>query len=330
MKSQDEFVSLRRGDWDQLDKLTAGRDALYQLDGPAISLAAALYRSLCADVTWCKTARYTPDLYAYLNGLAARSHGALYGARPFRMPGARALLFERFPRALRKNASFFAVAAALFLAPWALGGTIALFSPGLATKIIPVNMLEQMARDYAKSISGRELPVDTGMAGFYVYNNVGIAFRCFATGIFFGLGSAFFLVYNGLVTGIVTGYVMHEGYGANIWTFMCGHAPFEITAIVVAGTAGLRMGWSLVDTGGITRVGSLRRSAPEIAYLVLGAASMLVIAAVIEAFWSPSHLPYPVKWIASFVFTALVSCYLLLAGRSRSLLWSVPRGGARP
>jgi uncharacterized membrane protein SpoIIM required for sporulation len=172
--------------------------------------------------------------------------------------------------------------------------------------------------------------MDTGMAGFYVYNNVGIAFRCFATGIFFGLGSAFFLVYNGLLTGVVTGYVMHEGYGANIWTFMCGHAPFEITAIMVAGTAGLRMGWSLVDTRGITRMGSLRRSAPEIAHLVLGAASMLVIAALIEAFWSPSSLPPPVKWTASFLFTSLVLGYLLFAGRPQTVRHSVSRGGAGP
>jgi len=45
------------------------------------------------------------------------------------------------------------------------------------------------------------------MASFYVYNNVGIAFRCFATGILFGLGSIFFLVYNGLCIGVVAGAV---------------------------------------------------------------------------------------------------------------------------
>lgn len=326
MKSQDEFVCSRHGDWDKLEMLTAGRDGFHQLDGPRISRAAALHRSLCADLTWCKTARYTPDLCAYLDGLAARSHGALYGARPFRIPALRALIFEEFPASLRKNARFFWVAALLFLTPWALGLAIALLAPGLATKIMPASMLGQVAHDYAEGVSGRPLPVDTGMAGFYVYNNVGIAFRCFATGIFFGLGSAFFLVYNGLVTGVVTGYVMHEGYGANIWTFMCSHAPFEITAILVAGAAGLRMGWSLVDTGGITRTGSLRRSAPEIAHLISGAALLLVVAAILEAFFSPSRLPPPAKWTASIVFASLLLGYLLLAGRPSVAGRAVSRG----
>ena len=54
------------------------------------------------------------------------------------------------------------------------------------------------------------------MAGFYVYNNVGIALRCFALGIFGGLGSAFYLVQNGLSIGAILGYVASQGAGENI------------------------------------------------------------------------------------------------------------------
>jgi uncharacterized membrane protein SpoIIM required for sporulation len=174
-----------------------------------------------------------------------------------------------------------------------------------------------MAHAYSQGFAaGRDAGTDTGMAGFYVYNNVGIAFRCFATGILLGAGSLFFLVYNGLVTGTAAGYVMSVGHGANIWTFMCGHAPFELTAIVIAGGAGLQMGYALVDTGGLTRTGSLRRAAPKIAQQILGAAAMLLVAALIEGFWSPSSLPAQIKWSASGVFTVLVVLYLSLAGRA--------------
>ena len=174
-----------------------------------------------------------------------------------------------------------------------------------------------MAHAYSKGFAaGRDAGTDAGMAGFYVYNNVGIAFRCFATGILLGVGSLFFLVYNGLVTGTVAGYVMSAGYGQNIWTFMCGHAPFELTAIVISGAAGLQMGYSLVETGGRTRVGSLRQVAPSIARQILGAACLLLIAAVVEGFWSPSSVPAPVKWTVSAVFSILVLTYIGLAGGS--------------
>ena len=86
------------------------------------------------------------------------------------------------------------------------------------------------------------------MAGFYVYNNVGIAFRCFATGVLFGLGSVFFLVYNGLQMGAVAGLLTASGRGFNLLTFVASHGAFELTAIVIPGTAGLVMGYALVDT----------------------------------------------------------------------------------
>src|SRR5204863_402714 len=101
----------------------------------------------------------------------------------------------------------------------------------------------------------------------------------------FGLGSLFFLIYNGLIIGTVFGFIARLGFGGNIFTFCCGHSPFELTAIVIAGAAGIRMGYALVSTEGRTRVGSLRVHAGDVARLILGAAVMLLIAAGIEGFW---------------------------------------------
>jgi len=315
MRSQDAFVAARRKDWDELDQLISAKEGFHELDGPSISRAAALYRALCGDLTRCRTARYTPDLHAYLDGLAARAHRNLYGAQPFRAPDLIGLVTRDFPATLRRNWRWLLLSTALFMLPWAIGLLGTLVWQDFAQRVLPMSMLEAMADAYSKGFSGRQAGTNTGMAGFYVYNNVGIAFRCFATGIFFGIGSVFFLVYNGLTIGTVTGHVMQAGYGANIWTFMCGHAPFEITAIWISGAAGLRMGYALIDTGGLTRVGSLRRAAPEIAQLVAGAAMMLVIAAAIEGFWSPSSAPAPVKWSVAGLLTVAVTAYLALAGR---------------
>lgn len=315
-RTQDELVAARTRDWQELDRLLGTGEGLQGRDGPTISRLAALYRALCTDLMRARAARCTPDLSAYLDGLAARAHAALYGARPFRMPGVVALFTRDFPRALRANWRAFAVACALFFIPFLVGTLGALASQDLASRVLPGPTLESMERAYSGGFAeGRDAGTNTGMAGFYVYNNVGIAFRCFATGILFGTGSLFFLVYNGLVTGVVVGYVMSAGHGANIWTFMCGHAPFELGAIVIAGGAGLQMGYALVDTGGLTRTGSLRRAAPLIAHQILGAAAMLFIAALLEGFWSPSSLPAPIKWAASGLFTVLIVLYLALAGR---------------
>ncbi|MBK8255418.1 MAG: stage II sporulation protein M [Polyangiaceae bacterium] len=315
---QDVFVAQRKNDWHELDILVGQERELYSNDGPTISRMASLYRSLCSDLVRCQSARYTPDLTGYLNGIAGRAHSALYGARPIRAFGVTNLLLREFPASLRKNWRFFLLSTMLFVLPWIIGQAGTMAEPSFAKHILPAGQLEGMAQMYSKGFDeGRAAGVDAGMAGFYVMNNVGVALRCFATGITFGLGSVFFLVYNGLMIGTVTGWVWNAGYGGNILTFMCGHAPFELTAILISGAAGLRMGYALVDTKGVTRVMSLRSSAREIAALVLGAAAMLVIAAAIEGFWSPSSLPPVVKWIASGVFSLGVAAFLIFAGREK-------------
>jgi uncharacterized membrane protein SpoIIM required for sporulation len=117
--------------------------------------------------------------------------------------------------------------------------------------------------------------------------------------------------------GATLGYVMSLGYGANILSFVVSHSPFELTAIVISGGAGLQMGHSLVRTNGETRLGSLKRQGPEIIQLVMGAAFMLLIAAMIEGMWSGSGLPIPVKLIVGAVLIVLVTLYLVFAGRTK-------------
>ena len=156
------------------------------------------------------------------------------------------------------------------------------------------------------------------MAGFYVNNNVGIALRCFATGIFGGLGSAFYLFQNGLSIGAILGYVISQGAGANIGVFIIGHGSFELGAIVLAGGAGLSMGWSIVSPGEKTRLHSLQDTSKDVVVIVAGAAAMLLVAALLEGFWSGSSLPAEVKLVFGGAMFALVSAYLVLAGRARA------------
>jgi uncharacterized membrane protein SpoIIM required for sporulation len=313
--NQDAFVAARRAEWDELDAIFSRDKPLHKLPAPLISRGAALYRSLCTDLMRARAADYSADLVAYLDALAARAHNALYTAPPYRLAAIGELFTRNFPRTLRKRAHLAALAAALFVLPGIVGFVGAVGSRGFAAQVLPESTLSGMEEAYSKGFGGRDVGTDSQMAGFYVYNNVGIAFRCFATGVLFGLGSIFFLVYNGLIIGTVLGAVERAGYGHNIFTFICGHSPFELSAIVISGAAGLQMGYALVQTGGLTRWGSLRAQASEIATLVLGAAGMLCIAAGIEGFWSPSSVPAPVKWIVAAVATTLVTLYLCLCGR---------------
>ncbi len=208
------------------------------------------------------------------------------------------------------------LALGLFLLPGLVGFGLSYRSRSFALGLLSPEMAEHMEEAYADGFGkGRSESADTMMAGFYVHNNVGIAFRCFATGVLFGLGSMFFLVYNGLQMGAVAGLLTASGRGFNLLTFVASHGAFELTAIVIAGTAGLVMGYALVDTRGRRRFDSLRARARDIVQLVMGAALMLIVAAFIEGFWSPSAIPAPIKLSVAGGLYLLVTAYLALAGR---------------
>lgn len=317
-RDQDTFVMRRQQDWTELEKLLGLGKELHRGSPRDISRAASLYRSVCADLMRAR-AHFGPELVRYLDGLAARAHNLLYGARAYRVAALWELVAREFPRTLRRRWGFFVLANLLFYVPFVIGLLGAMSSIEFAQTVLPPEQLAGMEEMYSEGFNeGRDSGTDSAMAGFYVFNNVGIAFRCFATGILFGIGSLFFSIYNGLTIGVVLGWVMQAGFGTNILTFICGHGPFELTAIVISTGAGLQMGWALVKTDGLTRTGSLRAQAQELGHLIIGAAVMLVIAAGIEGFWSPSSMPPPVKWAFSACACVFVTLWLALGGRGRT------------
>lgn len=315
----DRFVVERRERWLALSRLLDSAPRLAKLPAAKITEAAALYREVCTDRMRADHIGCPPDVIVHLDQLVARAHNALYSSRRYSLREAFRFIAYEFPRALRANWAAFALSNLLFWLPFVIGLVGALHSEKFAISVLPSEMLDGMAEAYSKGFAeGRSGDQDAAMAGFYVYNNVGIAFRCFATGILFGLGSLFFLLYNGLVTGTVFGHVIRTGGGVNILTFVAGHSPLELTAIVIAGAAGLEMGRALISTRGLTRLGSLWERRRSLAAQILGAAVMLLGAALIEGFWSPSSLPPVVKWTFGGTLMVLVILYLSLAGRGRA------------
>ncbi len=314
------FAERRERDWTELDtlvRLVQNRGAK-ALSADAVHRLPPLYRDACGDLSRAQAARYSAPLVDYLQSLTAQAHIVLYGAgvvKPAKSAREPSWMVA-FPLAVRRHKTAMFLAAALFFVPFFLGLFLTLERPELAFRVVPESMLRPLTDAYQQGFAdGRGSSDDTLMAGFYVNNNVGIALRCFALGIFGGLGSAYTLVQNGLFTGAVVGYVGSQGAGLNIFTFIVGHSTFELGAIVIAGGAGLAMGWSVIAPGQRTRTASLQHVAKDVVVIVCGAAVMLFVAALVEGFWSSSSVPTPIKIVVGSLNFVIILAYLCLAGR---------------
>jgi len=317
----------REASWRELDALL---DQLTRRLPPAERAARVirlgeLYRAACTDLMLAETHALPRDTVIYLHALVGRAHNAVYRAQGFRFRDWAKALFETAPRRLRSDPAL-RISAAVFFGSFLLCALLAAGRPGFAATLLGESMLEQMEQMYAEPFSADredgQTRNDTLMAGYYINHNTTIGLQCFAFGLLFGLGTLYILLSNGALLGAVFGAMATTSYALNFFQFVTAHAPFELTAIVFAGAAGLRFGYGLVDTKGQTRLASLRREAGN-ALPTLGASVVLFfLAAFLEGYVSASAMPYSAKATIAVCCAGLLIAYLTLGGR-RSIATAV-------
>jgi uncharacterized membrane protein SpoIIM required for sporulation len=320
---QAAFERLHQADWHEfatrLDALERGKPSPSQ----ASSFPAA-YRQLCQQLALAESRGYSSQLVDQLRQLTLRGHQQFYrhrSALPGRVLG---FIVGGFAREVRDQWRYVLTASLLFYG--SLFGMAALVYafPELVYSVLPPDQVAQMEQMYDPDASrlGRFAERGAGddwlMFGYYVMNNIGIAFQTFASGLLFGLGTLFFLLFNGLTIGAVAGHLSSIGYHQPFWSFVIGHGAFELTAITLAGAAGLQLGVALLAPGRQTRAEALRQAAKRGIQLVGGATLFLLIAAFVEAYWSSMTLATPaIKYIVGTLLWLIVAAYFCLAGRGQ-------------
>ena len=319
------FEELYQGEWAELegllDQLLRRKKAAKGAPPIQGERVAVLYRRACEHLALARARSYPAYLLDQLERLTADAHQVIYQRREFGLAKIRDFLSARFPQTVRANAVYVWLSAALFYVPGLVIGWLMYARPELILSVVDAGTaasFEQMYSEAAKAV-GREAQSDWLMFGFYIRHNIGIAFQCFAGGLFAGIGSLFYLIYNGATIGAIAGYLTERGHGPTFWAFVVTHSAFELTAIVLSGAAGLKIGYSLVAPGRLTRLQSLVAATRECAPIVAGTAMMLFVAAALEAFWSSaSWLPHFVKYGVATGCWISVLGYLTLQGRSAS------------
>ncbi|NOY24276.1 MAG: stage II sporulation protein M [Oligoflexia bacterium] len=311
---QDHFVQRHQAEWTDLGRRLDGVDAKTWADLPGAC------RRVSQHLALARTRGYSADLVARLHDLAIRSHQQLY-QQPVDL-GTRlvALVKDRVPAAVRAEWVLVGLAHLLFYGPLFVTLIAVHHDPHVVYSVLDMQTVSDMETMYdpAGTHYLRERAVDSDllMFGYYIWNNIGIGFRTFASGALLGLGPVWFLASNGVTIGAVYGHLLNIGYGGPLTAFTVGHSSFELTAIVLSGAAGARLGLAWLNPGQWTRTEALGRAARRALPIIEGATLMLLVAAVLEAFWSSSQVvPAALKYTVGAGLWVLVYGWLLLGGR---------------
>lgn len=315
--SNDQFIDKRKNAWQRLEDLLTllDRTSLRRLHRAEVRELGRIYRRTASDLAVARAESRDPRLINYLNSLVIRAHGRIYRADAQGGARIRGFFARELPRTFRHTWRYTALSFSVFM----------LFS---VIGFVGSHRDPEFSELVGVSPAFRELYIETKThwwedlneanqvgASSILTHNIQITIYTFAFGALFGLGTLFYLAYNGANIASVVALAYRAGFGNDLITFMVGHGVIELSCIFIAGGAGLLIGSALIVPGDLTRADALKTRGKDAIRLMMGVATLLVIAGIIEGFISPAPINPAIKFSIGAVTGIALYSYLLLAGR---------------
>lgn len=306
-----QFVQQHRDDWKQLEQLlTILHKRHRSISGREINQFNRLYQKCANHLSYCQTYFPDEDVTAYLNELVAKSHNLLYKDQTSSMKQIRTFFSTTFIRLLLEQ--WKAVVFAMFL--FFIGGLAAF----LSVMNDPLHLYSILPEDVAQSVDQNQVGSDPEvidaptMSASIMTNNIQVAFLAFAGGITFGILTIYLLISNGIMVGALAGLYFHSGESYSFWAYIVPHGIIELTAIFIAGGAGLMMGYKFFVPGPYTRGFQFKEQAKRSVQLLLGTLPLFIIAGIIEGYITPAALSLETKYLVAFLTLIGLALYVAI------------------
>ncbi|MRH43198.1 stage II sporulation protein M [Aquibacillus halophilus] len=306
-----QFVKQHRDDWKQLEQLvTHLHKNKRKVTSLEINQFNKLYQKSAQHLSYSQTFFPNEDVTVYLNGIVSKSHNLLYKDQVSSMKQLQYFFSTKFVGLLLEQWKFVVIAMILFIA-----GGLASF---ISVSNDPLHLYSLIPTEMAQGVDPTQLGENTEsvdsafMSAHIMTNNIQVAILAFAGGITFGLLTVYLLIYNGIMVGALAALFMQYGKSYEFWAYIVPHGMIELTAIFIAGGAGLLMGYKLFVPGHFTRGYQLKVQAKRSVQLLLGTIPLFIIAGVIEGYITPTSLTLETKYIVAFITVIGLILYIIV------------------
>ena len=312
-----DFEAHNEANWRELEATVAELDRKRPLlDAERLP---RLFRKVCGDLALAQHRMYGRKLCERLNGNVISAWGHLHSGLNRGSSGLALFFGHTFPAAVRAESRVVWLCLAMFWLPFFAFIASAYFEPkwiyALLSPEHQAMMDMQYGTDNVDEFIREKFGSNFGMMGFYIINNVSIAFQSFASGVLFGVGAVYALGQQGIILGAMFGYVHANGNLHRLYTFCASHSSFEILGIILCGAAGTVTGLGLIKPGRLSRKDALTAAGRRALPILIGGSLMVGLAAPIEAFWSPSSIPAGMKHTVGILGWLGFAAYFIFAGR---------------
>jgi len=316
---QDRFISNRKQAWQRLEDLLKLLDTatLRRLRREEVRELGRIYRRTASDLAIARAESRDPRLINYLNSLVIRAHGRIYRADAQGGKRIRQFFTRELPQTFRRTWRYTFVSFSVF-AVFAIFGFVGTHYDPEFSELVGVSPAFREIYIETKTPWWESLNQSNQEgASMIMTHNIQVTIYTFALGATCGIGTLFYLAFNGANIASVLALTYRAGFGNDLVTFMVGHGVVELSCIFIAGGAGLLIGSAIIMPGDLTRADALKTRGMEAVRLMMGVAILLVVAGTIEGFISPALIDPRIKYsIAAITGVALYS-YLLLVGHEK-------------
>lgn len=303
---ENQFIQKHTSSWSELKEITdlLDKKGVSKLEAKRLRKFLYLFRKTSHNLAYSRTHFPNSDVITYLNSLVGRAHSHIYAVKKGNLSSILKYFGTGFPIQLKKLRFFIIIAFLIFFIGFALSLTLVSIEPANASYFLPEAMIKNIDWEMDTNDSW-DYPL---MSSIIMVNNISVSFKALVLGITFGLGTIYVLFYNGAILGGLTGLVYHFGNPTTYWSLILPHGIIELTAIFIAGGAGLIIAHSILIPKELSRKHSIIKGAKSAVSLVFGISLMLVIAGIIEGFFTP----LPIPPIAKLMFALATGLGLLI------------------
>ncbi len=317
-----DFIEKRQSQWQRLNGIlqkTGGAQGLRALNRDELRDLGPLYRRAASDLAYARAHSISDSLVSHLNGLVGRAYSLFYQTDRREWGGLLRFFAHDFPDTFRRRIGFFLASLGFLVAGAVIAYIIVAQSKDNINIILPGGSQLHDSVKYWESGKVTH-KVDDGEAAQYasslMVNNIRVSFVAFALGIAGGALTGLVLFYNGAVVGGMAALMTHVHQHHNFWPGILPHGVVELSETVIAGAAGLSLGWALLAPGRYRRRDALVIAARDSVKLIIGGCFLLIFAGLVEGFISHSLLPKPLKITFGIASGIALYGYLFLSGRS--------------
>ncbi len=310
------WLKRRQPHWSRLEELLADvkRHGLQGLGRNELRELGLLYRQTATDLSAVRADPTSNQQARYLNQLLGRVHNIIYSGQKTTVKSVFRFYLHEYPRIFRRLLPYTSAAAGLFIAGALIGMALTLSNPEFMHDFLGSRMVATIERHemWTHSIVG----IEPQSSSAIMTNNLSVSFVAFASGIVAGLGTLYMMFYNGLMLGVIGAACWLNNMSDQLWSFVAPHGVLELPAICIAGGAGLRLARALLFPGALSRRDSLIAGGAEASRLIVGVIPILILAGILEGFFSPSAVRISFKFLFAAMLLSGFVLYLWGAGRS--------------